>query len=421
MLSKEENELVTRVGPGTPMGNTLRRYWIPALLSWELPEPDCDPVRVRLPCEDLVGFRDTDGRIGIIDESCPHRLASMWLGRNEECGLRCVYHGWKFDVDGNCVDQMNELVGFEEKIKIKAYPTVEMGGIIWVYMGPKDKQPAPPAHERSLVPDERRYATKVLQECNWLQGLKDGIDTSHVPILHKAISTTSSQPGIDPNSAFVHGEAPTLKAGITDYGYRYFGIRKLSADERYVRGYRFLMPWTQLRPGTEDETDDHFWVPIDDENCVVWNWFYTYEKPLEEGKRDPWQAGNSFTSDIDINNRFRSYKNRGNNWMIDQEKQRTETFTGISGINIQDRATQETMGPIVDRTREHLGPADAAIIATRKLLAEAVRIVEDGGDPPGVAPTYYEIRAAEAALPIKDDWFKALMARMYPKTGGVKV
>lgn len=421
MLTREENELVTKVGPGTPMGETLRRYWIPALLSWELPGPDCDPVRLRLLSEDLVAFRDTDGRIGIIDDACPHRLASMWLGRNEECGLRCVYHGWKFDVDGNCVDQMNEPVGFEDKVKIKAYPSVELGGIIWTYMGPKEKQPPPPEHERALVPDERRYATKVLQECNWLQALEGGIDTSHAPILHKAISTNSSQPGINPNSAFVKGAAPTLQVDVTDYGYRYFGVRELGDTERYVRGYHYVMPWTQFRPGQEGETDGHYWVPIDDETCMVWNWYYSYEKPLPDNRRDPWEAGNSFTNDIDINNGFRSYKNRGNDWGIDREKQRTETFTGISGINIQDRATQETMGPIVDRTREHLGPADAAIIATRKLLAEAVRIVEDGGDPPGTSDSYFEVRAADAVLPATEDWFKTLMARMYPKTGGFKV
>ncbi len=141
MISKDVNDMITRVGQGTPMGDTLRRYWIPALMSFEIPDPDCPPARVKLLGEELVAFRDTEGRIGLIDEFCAHRLASLWLGRNEDCGLRCVYHGWKYDVDGNCVDQMNEPRQFADKIKLTAYPTVEMGGMIWAYMGPKDRVP----------------------------------------------------------------------------------------------------------------------------------------------------------------------------------------------------------------------------------------------------------------------------------------
>ena len=181
MLTREENELATRVGPGTPMGETLRRYWMPALLHRELPEPDCTPVRLRLLGEDLVAFRDTNGDVGVLDEQCPHRLASLWLGRNEEAGLRCVYHGWKFDTHGNCVEQMNEPVNFKEKIKVKAYPAVEMGEVIWVYMGPADKKPPLPNFEYVRVSGNHRGVTKVIQECNWLQALEGGIDSSHAP------------------------------------------------------------------------------------------------------------------------------------------------------------------------------------------------------------------------------------------------
>ena len=174
MLSQEQNELLTRVGPGTPMGDVLRRYWIPALLDWELPAPDCTPVRMRLMGEDLVAFRDTSGRIGVLDENCPHRLTSLWLARNEENGLRCVYHGWKFDVTGQCVDQMNEPEQFASKIKTRSYPAVEKGGVVWVYMGPEDKQPPLPNFAWTQVGEDHRVVTKVVEECNWLQALEGG-------------------------------------------------------------------------------------------------------------------------------------------------------------------------------------------------------------------------------------------------------
>ena len=239
MLTREENEQVTKVGAGTPMGEALRRYWLPAMLHSELPEPDCTPIRLRLLGEDLVAFRDTNGDIGVLDENCPHRLASLWLGRNEEAGLRCVYHGWKYDVHGNCIEQMNEPVAFKDKIKVKAYPAVEMGDVIWVYMGPAEKKPPLPNFEYTRVPETHRGVTKVVQECNWLQALEGGIDSSHAPILHRQLREGASAEGIQPSTPFVRGGAPTLEVDVTDYGYRYTGIRPLDEDEQYVRGYHF--------------------------------------------------------------------------------------------------------------------------------------------------------------------------------------
>ncbi|MCH6546129.1 MAG: Rieske 2Fe-2S domain-containing protein [Deltaproteobacteria bacterium] len=185
MLSREDNERLTRTGRGTPMGDLMRRYWIPAMLTWELPEPDCPPIRVRLLGEDLVAFRDTNGVVGVLDNHCPHRRASLFFGRNEECGLRCVYHGWKYDVDGHCVDQMNEPIQFKDKVHLAAYPTIEQGGAIWAYMGPTELQPPPPMFAWTQVPSSHRHVTKVVQDCNWLQGLEGGIDTSHAQILHR--------------------------------------------------------------------------------------------------------------------------------------------------------------------------------------------------------------------------------------------
>jgi len=418
MLTKEENDRLTRVGAGTPMGETMRRYWLPILMSWELPAPDCAPVRVRLLAEDLVAFRTTDGRIGLLDEFCPHRRTSLWLGRNEENGLRCVYHGWKYDVTGQCVDQMNEPRQFCEKIRTTAYPVCEMGGIVWAYMGPPERQPAPPKFELTEVPETHRAVSRVWQSCNWLQALEGGIDTSHFTILHRALKTNPLQPGIEVDGPGVRGGAPTLEVDVTDYGYRYFGIRPLGADQNYVRGYHFVMPFTQLRPPSleVEQVHGHFWVPIDDENCMVWNFYYSFgAEPVQDRSGD---SGNGYGTHVDPKNDFRPVRNRANGWLIDRKMQKTETFTGIDGINQQDRAVQESMGPIVDRTRETLGPADRAVVATRRLLLEAVDTVERGGDPRGTGPEYYEARAAEAVLPRQDDWRRALIPLMHPQTGG---
>jgi len=413
MLSREENELLTRVGQGTPMGKTLRAYWIPALLSQEIPEPDCPPVRVRLLGEDLVAFRDSRGRIGLLDEYCPHRLASLFFGRNEECGLRCVYHGWKFDVDGSCIDQLNEPEEhqFKHKVHIAAYPTAELGGIVWAYLGPPERIPAPPKFAWTQVPETHRHVTKVVEECNWLQGLEGGLDTSHAPIMHRLLTENTNRGGFKPSSPFVRGRAPTLVVDITDYGYQYAGIRPLGAAEQHIRTYQFVLPFHQIRPSLSERGHPleagHMWVPIDDENTMVYNWSYSAgAEPLDEEDRLERSLGNG-PLHVDQAS-FRSKANRQNNYLLDRAVQRHESYTGIDGINAQDRAIQESMGRIVDRSREHLGPADKAIIQARKLLRQAVKAVEGGNLPGGVRPSYYALRAREEILPRDADW-RAIM------------
>jgi phthalate 4,5-dioxygenase len=418
MLSLEENERLTHTDPGTAMGATMRRYWIPAVLSWEIPEPDCPPVRVQLLGEKLIAFRDTRGRIGLLEEFCPHRRASLWLGRNEDCGLRCVYHGWKFDVEGNCVDQMNEPEQFKEKIYITSYPTVELGGVIWAYMGPPEHQPPPPKFEWTQVPESHRVVTKVWQECNWLQALEGGIDTSHAPILHRTLRADTTMPGINITSPFARGKAPHLVVDTTDYGYRYFGVRSLGEEGVHIRAYHYVLPFHQIRPhrtvGGDTGSAGHIWVPIDDHNCMVWNWYYSLgDAPLTEEDRLLRSSGNG-PLDVDFANGFRSQRNKGNNYLIDRQAQKTETFTGITGINVQDRAVQETMGPIVDRSKEHLGPADRAIIVTRQQLMLAIKTHRDGGVPAGLEESYYTVRAAEGVIPNDVDWKETLLPEMYP-------
>lgn len=413
MLSKEQNERITRVGPDTPMGNLMRRYWMPALLSEELAEVDGAPVRVRLLGENLVAFRATNGEIGMVDEYCPHRLASMWLGRNEENGLRCVYHGWKFDTKGRCVDQMNEPRSFAERVNIKAYPTCEMGGIIWTYMGPEELKPAEPKFEWTQAPEEQRYVGKVLQESNWLQALEGGIDTSHFSILHRAIKENPSEEGIPVDSPAVKS-APRLELDRTSYGYRYFGIRDQEDESLYIRGYHYVLPFTQLRPPGpgKDHVHGHFWVPVDDENCMVWNFYRSYEGEIgSEAEAVPGGGGND-PDHVEADNNYLSLRRKDNDWLISRDVQRTDTFTGIKGINQQDRAVQESMGAIVDRSRENLGPADKAITVARRMLLSATEAVERGETPPGVEPDYYKLRPNESTFTADEDWKAQLLSGM---------
>ena len=413
MLSREENEVVTRVEGDAPMGRTMRRYWVPALLASEIAEPDCPPVRVRLLGEDLVAFRDTQGRIGLLDEYCPHRRASLFFGRNEECGLRCVYHGWKFDIDGTCVDQMNEPQDqqFGHKVHVTAYLTVELGGVVWAYLGPPERMPPPPKFAWTQMPETHRHVTKVIQECNWLQALEGGLDTSHAPIMHRLLTDNATRGGIKPSNPYVRAKAPNLVVDITDYGYQYVGIRPLGDDQVHVRTYHFILPFHQIRAASTERGHPadagHIWVPIDDENTMVYNWAYARtDEPLNEEDRLERGLGNG-PLHVDQTT-FRSKANRQNHYLIDREVQRTESFTGIDGINVQDRAIQESMGRIVDRSKEHLGPADKAIIQMRRLLRQAVKTVEEGGNPAGLTPSYYSLRAALEVLPREVDWRQVL-------------
>ena len=418
MLSQRENELVVRTGPSTPSGELMRRYWIPALLSRELSAADCPPVRVKLLGERLVGFRDTQGRVGILDEFCAHRRASLFLGRNEECGLRCVYHGWKFDIEGNCLDTPNEPpeLDFKHKIHLKAYPTVETGGVIWAYMGPRDKMPAAPKFEWTQVPETHRHVSKVWEECNWLQAMEGGLDSAHTAFLHRKLTADSSKQGISPKSYKVRAMAPKLEIDLTDYGYMYASVRSL-AEGDYVRIYHYVMPFHQLRSfqlgggGVGEKRPiikGHMWVPMDDENCMVYNWTYSFgDDSLREEDRIEKGIGNG-PDDVDFANNFRKKRHKDNNWLIDRDAQKVASYTGIFGTNTQDHAIQESMGSIVDRTQEHLGSTDRAIIMARRLILKAANTVKEGGSPPGLDPDYYSIRAIEKVLPTGTNWREAL-------------
>ena len=419
-MTKEENELITRTGPSTAMGEVMRRYWIPAALSSELPEPDCPPVRVKLLDEKLVAFRDTQGRIGILDEFCAHRRASLFLGRNEESGLRCVYHGWKYDVEGRCVEMPNEspTADFKEKIRPKAYPAVELGGVVWTYMGPKDKMPELPRFEWTQVPERQRLVTKTLQECNWLQALEGGFDDVHASFLHGVVDPNTPRAGT--RRFWLESRTPKVEVELTDYGYLCGSIHALNKNENMIWNAHFVMPFHQIRASfvagqiQDSLVEGHMWVPTDDENCMVYNWMYAFgDKALAAEKMAAIEhvrgrGEQEQTAD------FRKIRNKDNDWLIDRQVQKFETFTGIEGINTQDHAITESMGPIVDRSEEHLGSTDRAVVIGRHLLIQAVNKVRQGVEPMGLQPSYYNVRALGKILPAGTRWQDALKNELFP-------
>src|ERR1051325_1827987 len=274
MLRKEQNDLLTQTGPDTPFGRMFRCYWIPALLSEELPANDCPPVRVKLLSERLIAFRDSDGKVGLIDEFCAHRGVSLWFGRNEECGLRCPYHGWKYDTSGQCVDLPSEGANgpMRKRMKLKSYPCLELGGLVWTYMGPPELKPEPPGSEGAPVPEARRYVSKRLQECNWLQAMEGGIDSSHVSFLHSgALHRDPLFKGSKGNEYNLADPMPEFD--IVDFpGGLLIGARRNAAGGRH---YWRITPWimtahTLIPPRAGHPLGAHVWVPIDDEN--VWAW-----------------------------------------------------------------------------------------------------------------------------------------------------
>jgi phthalate 4,5-dioxygenase oxygenase subunit len=361
MLTHEENELLTRTGPGTPMGNIFRRSWLPALLSEEL-EADGEPKQIQLLGQRLVAFRDSQGRAGVLDENCPHRGASLAYGRNEESGLRCIYHGWKVDVEGRIVDTPSEPEDstFKDRIRHRAYGVREAGGIIWAYLGPAEQEPAFPEWQWLAAPADQVEINKVFQECNYAQGLEGSIDSVHSDFLHS--SDIRGRPS---------DHRPKLEVEDRPYGFRYAAIRRPDGDgqaSKYVRITLFvapcfvLIPVQRRGPGVEIVTHQA-WVPIDDEH----NYFFSVR----------WNRCGPIVKDhaaqFQMDGDFRPARNRANKHLQDRAAMKAGNWSGIQGVNSQDFAVVESMGPIYDRTREHLGSTDMAIARFRRLMIQAAR------------------------------------------------
>jgi phthalate 4,5-dioxygenase len=427
-MTEAENQFLTRVGPGTPMGSLLRRYWIPVLQSADLPENDGPPLRVRLLCENLVAFRDTGGRIGLMDQACPHRCASLFFGRNEASGLRCLYHGWKFDVAGRCVEVPNEPPGsrFNEQIRATAYPCVEKNGIVWTYLGPDRDHPPPlPELGWALVEAKRRGALRYQRACNWLQAMEGDFDSSHLSFLHLAFDPNlqgaagDKKAGIDYYRNIARmDKQPLLEVRDTDVGVMYGARRDAEDGKFYWRVTQFLLPFYTSVPGFGGKNRDKIWVPLDDEHTMVWEPHWSSTRDLSEDEQRGCQgrvAPSGFLPDTDDwLGRHRFAAHAGNDYLLDRDRQKKVNFSGLENTTpIQDGAMQESMGAICDRTKEHLGASDAAIVHLRRRLMNAAREMETRTIPPGVEhPALYRKHGDQLLLGEKDSWAEHYAAKM---------
>jgi len=403
MLRKDVNDLLTLTGPGTAMGDLFRQYWMPALLAEELAEDDCPPVRVKLLSERLIAFRDSKGRYGLIDEFCAHRGVSLWFGRNEEGGLRCPYHGWKYDVTGQCISVPSEPEesGFCQKIKLRSYPLIRIGDILWTHMGDAAQRPPEPQWEFAHVPPEQTFTSKRWQESNWLQAMEGGIDSSHVSWLHSgALNSDPLFKGARGNR-YNHGDMRPHFEVVEADGGLFIGARRNAEDGKY---YWRITPWvmpsfTMIPPRGDHPVHGHFWVPIDDQNCWAWSFDYHPVRALTREERTAMQDGFGIHVKY-APGTYRPLANKDNDYLMDRAAQkRGETFSGVDGIAMQDASLQESMGPIVDRTKENLVSTDNGIIMARHRLRKAVEALRDKAVvPPGVDPAHHRVRSASVVL-----------------------
>jgi phthalate 4,5-dioxygenase oxygenase subunit len=411
LLSAQENALLTQVGPGTPMNALFRRFWLPVLLADELPEPACPPVRVKVLGEELVAFRDETGRVGFLDKRCPHRHASLFWGRVEDGGLRCAYHGWLFDVHGACLDVPNAPEGatFRDKVTaLAAYPGADFGGLVWVYMGPAHLRPALPLLECANVPDAQRFVRKMELPGNYLQVMEGDVDSSHVSFLH----VPPRPPAGPPSRALALAGAGRPWMGTDRHprwfvedspaGVRLAARRDAGPDDYYWRVSQWLMPGhTIVAPQYDAPIHINMRVPMDDEHTLYFRCWWHPTRPFTPQERDEMETGGVLMPEL-IPGTFLTAENQGNDYLIDRTLQRSgASATGIRSISAQDFAVQEDQGGLVmDRTHERLVSSDAAIIAVRKRLLDAVRALEAGTEPPEAAEgERYQVRSADVVLP----------------------
>lgn len=424
MLSTEHNDILTQVGPGSPMGELMREYWIPACLPQEL-VADATPTRLKLLGDKLIAFRDSAGRIGIMDHRCPHRCASMFFGRNEEGGIRCAYHGWKFDVEGNCLDQPNlpEDMRFTDRVKAKAYKVAELGGIVWVYMGKRKVPPPLPALECLSLPESERMVMCHQRDCNWLQSLEGDIDTSHFGFLHVGGVKVDD---VDPNTMHRWGlvdRAPRYHVKETDWGTMYTAYRPADPGNLFYRFAHFMFPCFALVPdGTfSNMIQATLSVPLDDSHTMTYILAWTKRdqalRTLKDGSPIP---GAALTRDFlptttDWLGRWRLKANRTNDYLIDRDEQKSgKSFSGIQGIGQQDQAMVESMeGPeegVVDRSFENLAISDRMIAITRRRLIAAAQAHQKDGSVPATVDRPELSRGARGGsfiAPEGEDWLEA--------------
>jgi phthalate 4,5-dioxygenase len=383
MIAQEENELLTQTGPRTPCGNLMRRYWQPVALAEELPSGGA-PVNVKIFGEDLVLFRDDRGRPGLLGIHCSHRGTDLSYGRVEDGGLRCLYHGWLYDVCGKVIEQPGEPGGGAHRNEIRhlAYPCQEAGGVIFAYMGPGEP-PLLPNYEFLGVPEENRTVTKILVDSNYLQGNEGNIDPVHLSFLHQSLAD-----GDIPRRNFVQGSeesdnallgkdvAPVIDVEIADFGLRIYTTRSAGSDKSYLRITNFIFPNASAFGGSTigEGYSVHWHVPVDDGRHFKYIFMFSRERPLTDNLRS-W-------SRVELNPDYTLTRNSANRYQQDRDSMKKKTFTGM-GLNFQahDKFATESQGPVEDRTAEHLVSSDKAIVAGRKLLLMAMKDVEEGREP----------------------------------------
>jgi phthalate 4,5-dioxygenase oxygenase subunit len=407
MLTAEENTLLTRVTGNAPMGQMMRRYWVPACLSEEVAEPGGAPVRTQIYGDRLVVFRDSEGKLGVVDERCPHRLASLALGRNEEGGLRCIYHGWKFNTAGACMDMPTEPGehGFRDRMKLKSYPVHEAGGMVWTYLGPAEAQPKFPEYDWMKLPRNQYATVKVGERVNYAQAIEGAIDSSHSWFLHQGIIWDWKK-----RAEISMDTSPKMYAEDTGYGFRYAAVRvptKNPDTEKYVRVTIFLVPFTAFIPRPLEKTQNahiQVFVPVDDERTIFYGVFFSQDgSPVDEAET---RRKHHLVPGVDLDRNWYKFANEENWFNQDREAMKNGSWTGINGFSNQDMACQESMGPIVDRTAEHLGTSDIAIIRMRKRMLEAVGLFQEGKPLIGLDPElpYERIRTEQLIVPIDQPW-----------------
>jgi phthalate 4,5-dioxygenase len=387
MLSQADNEVLKRTNAGTAMGQFMRAHWFPFILSDEL-KPDAPPKRIMLFGEKLVAFRDSGGRTGLVAELCPHRRASLYFGRNEQDGLRCVYHGWKFDVEGRCVDMPSQPEGcpLQHKVRLMAYPCVESAGLVWTCMAGHRQDASPPVLPElpwTAVPDSQRYASRWLQDCNWAQALEGEIDEAHVGFLHRRFDSAAAP--VDKHALsggyFVEDARPEYSVAETAFGLACAARRQVEG-RRLWRINLFLAPFYTLIPPSDDPHSriGRVWIPADDEHCWVVCITWRDDHPPAADELARWQNGVVAHRRV-IPGTTTPVERADNDYLINREEQRARSCTGVAGIRSQDALVTESCGPIVDRSLEHLGPSDRAVIAFRRWAVRAARLSAGGAIP----------------------------------------
>jgi phthalate 4,5-dioxygenase oxygenase subunit len=413
MLTQDENELLCRVEGDAPMGQIMRRHWLPACMSEEVVERDGTPVRFRLLGEDLVVFRDTEGRLGVLDEHCPHRRASLAFGRNEECGLRCLYHGWKFDVEGNVLDMACEPEGSRlgSGFKHKSYPVREGGGFVWIYMGPAESMRdfEPPAWAPSAT--TRISIVKMHTACNWAQVLEGSIDSAHSSSLHSSVMPAMAVEGaMATETAWPRpstDKAPRLQVQPTAFGFRYAALRRpiLNPETHdYIRTTLFIAPFTVLIPPNDQYNLAQMLVPIDDCNTMFYWVAWHQTKGIDQ---ESWRRFCGAQVGVDLDENYRKIRTLENRFLQDRTAMKAGDFTGIKGIPAQDMAMWESMGGMVDRTKDYLGASDLAVAQFRRQMVAAAKRFRDGGPAIGTAaPRIPQVKLAsfEGIVQKKTDW-----------------